>query len=181
MKCVIETTRLYLRELLDDDLDDLHAIFSDPKSMKHCPSLFSIQESQNWIQWNIKSYAEYGFGFWGVVLKDNKKLIGDCGITMQDINGVKEPEIGYHINKNHVNKGYATEAAQACRNYAFEVLRLQKIYSYMKNKNHASIKVALKNGMKLINETKDKVNGKTRIYAITLDEYMTKHVNRMMF
>jgi len=181
MKCIIETKRLSLRELKQEDLKDLHAIFSDPKSMKHYPKPFTLQESEEWINRNIKNYADYGFGLWGVILKDNNKFIGDCGITMQDINGTIEPEIGYHINRNYVNKGYATEAAQACRNYAFEVLKLQKIYSHTNKKNVASIKVAVKNGMKLIDEIKDKVNGKTRIYAITLDEYMTKHVNRTMY
>ena len=177
---IIETRRLFLRELKYEDVEDLHIIFSDQQSMKHYPRPFTLQETNNWIHWNLKNYAEFGFGLWGVVLKENNKLIGDCGITMQNINGIMEPEIGYHINKNYINNGYATEAAQACRNYSFEVLKLRKIYSYMKHKNLASIKVAVKNGMKLIDETKDKKNGKTRIYAITLDEYQTKHVNRMV-
>jgi len=181
MKCIIETKRLYLRELKQDDLNDLHSIFSDSKSMKHYPKPFTLQESGEWIDRNVKNYAEFGFGLWGVILKEHNKLIGDCGITMREINGVMEPEIGYHINRNYVNRGYATEAAQACRNYAFEVLKLQKIYSHTIKKNAASVKVAVKNGMKLIDEIKDKVNGKIKIYAITLDEYMTKHVNRTMY
>jgi len=156
------------------DLDDLHLIFSDAQSMKHYPKPFSLQESKNWIKWNIENYAAYGFGLWGVILKENNQFIGDCGITLQKINGNMEPEIGYHINKNHVNKGYATEAAQACRNYAFEVLKLKEIYSYMKYTNMASIKVAENIGMKLRNELKDEKNGITKIYSITLEEYLRK-------
>jgi len=172
----LETKRLILRELTIKDIEDLHIIFSDAESMKYYPKTFNLQESKNWIGWNIENYSTYGFGLWGVILKECNKLIGDCGITMQKINGKMEPEIGYHINKKYVNKGYATEAATACRNYAFEVLKLKEIYSYMKYTNIASIKVAENVGMKLINELKDDKNGKTKIYAINLEEYM-KMVN----
>jgi RimJ/RimL family protein N-acetyltransferase len=50
---------------------------------------------------------------------------------MQRINGSLEPEIGYHINKAYTGRGYATEAAKRCRDYAFDVLKLRKVYSYM--------------------------------------------------
>lgn len=169
---MIETKRLILRELTMADLNDLHKILSDPESMKHYPKPFTLEESENWINWNIENYMKYGFGLWAVALKEGKQFIGECGITMQNINGRMKPEIGYHINKEYTKKGYATEAAKACRNYAFEVLKLEKIYSYMKYTNIASSKVAKNNGMKLIMEVEDQKNIKTRIYAITLEEYL---------
>lgn len=168
---IIETPRLALRELTMDDLECLHTIFSDSESMKHYPKPFILEESKNWIKWNIRNYVAYGFGLWGVVLKDTKQFIGDCGITMQNIDDNMQPEIGYHINKNYTNTGYATEAAQACRNYAFEVLGFKKVYSYMKYTNTASRRIAEKNGMKLIKEVRDKKNGLTSVYAITSEEY----------
>lgn len=169
---MIETKRLILRELTMADLNDLHKILSDPESMKHYPKPFTLEESENWINWNIENYMKYGFGLWAVALKEGKQFIGECGITMQNINGRMKPEIGYHINKEYTKKGYATEAAKACRNYAFEVLKLEKIYSYMKYTNIASSKVAENNGMKLIMEVEDQKNIKTKIYAITLEEYL---------
>ena len=119
----------------------------------------------------MENYSNYGFGLWGVVLRECNFLIGDCGLTMQNINGSLEPEIGYHINRKYTGKGYATEAARACRNYAFDILKLPKLYSYMKYTNIASAKVAEKNGMKLVNELKDEKNGITKVYAITIEEY----------
>lgn len=169
---VIETKRLILRELTMDDLEGLHKIFSDPESMKHYPRPFTLEESKNWIKWNMENYATYGFGLWGVVLKEGNQFIGDCGITMQNICDKMEPEIGYAINKEYTKKGYATEAAQASRKYAFEVLKLKKVYSYMKYTNLASSRVAEKNGMKLIMEVEDLKNTITKIYAITLEEYL---------
>lgn len=169
----IETKRLILRELIKDDLEDLHEILSDTESMKHYPEPFTREKSMRWIEWNLENYATYGFGLWGVILKDKNLFLGDCGITMQRINGDMEPEIGYHINRDYTGKGYATEAAQACRNYAFDVLKFQKIYSYMKYTNIASQKVAVKNGMKLIAELSDEINKIIKVYAITLEEFLS--------
>ena len=59
-------------------------------------------------------------------------MIGDCGLTMQNINGTILPEIGYHIAKIHQNKGYATEAARAVRDWTFTVTPFRSLYSYMK-------------------------------------------------
>lgn len=168
---IIETDRLILRRLTMDDLTDLHHILSDPESMKHYPKPFDLDQSRSWIAWNIENYSKYGFGLWAVVLKKDNQFIGDCGITMQNINGDIVPEIGYHINRRNANKGYATEAAQACMKYAFEILKFGQIYSYMKYTNIPSQRVAEKNGMKFIAEIDDEKNKKTRIYAITLKEY----------
>ncbi|WP_432664467.1 GNAT family N-acetyltransferase [Wukongibacter baidiensis] len=167
----IETERLLLRELKMDDVDDLHIILSDPESMKHYPQPYSLEKSEGWVKWNMNNYATYGFGIWAVILKEENKLIGDCGITMQTINGKKVPEIGYHINKKYTQKGYATEAARACRDYAFNHLGLEKVYSYMKYTNKASSRVAEKNGMTFIMEYEDDVNTITKVYAITREEY----------
>lgn len=167
----METDRLILRQLTIDDLEQLHAILSDAESMQHYPQPFDLNKSKNWITRNIENYATCGFGLWAVILKENNQFIGDCGITMQNINGNMEPEIGYHINKKYVNKGYATEAAQAWMKYAFEILEFEKVYSYMKYTNIPSQRVAEKNGMKFIMEYEDKINIITKVYAITKDEY----------
>ena len=169
----LETDRLILRELTMNDVDALHEILSDPVSMQHYPQPFAREKTAGWIAWNLDNYKTYGFGLWAVVLKESNLFIGDCGITMQNIDGSLEPEIGYHINKIHTGQGYATEAARACRNYAFDVLGLSKVYSYMKHTNLASQKVAQKNDMKLLAKLPDEVNGITTVYAITLEEYLS--------
>ncbi|MFV0394718.1 MAG: GNAT family N-acetyltransferase; N-acetyltransferase, partial [Coprobacillaceae bacterium] len=93
-------------------------------------------------------------------------FIGDCGITLQHIDGKLEPEIGYHIHYDYTNKGYASEAAIACKEYAFTILKLKQIYSYMKYTNISSQRVAEKCGMKLLKEVKDDINEVTKIYTI---------------
>lgn len=146
---ILETERLYLRELVPEDKKELSKVLSNPQSMQFYPHPFCEAEVENWIAWNINNYKEYRHGLWAVILKAGEVFIGDCGITMQNIGGEVVPEIGFHIIKDYCNKGYATEAALACKEYAFKVLNYPKIFSYTTVKNHPSRKVAEKIGMQV--------------------------------
>lgn len=152
MKTIIETEQLILREMTMDDFDALHAIFSDPQHMRHYPEPFSREKTASWIERNQERYKNHGYGLWAVVLKAENRVIGDCGITLQNIAGEQLPEIGYHIDKAYTRKGYATQVARACKEYAFETLGFEKIYSYMNKSNIPSQKVAENNGMTKIEE-----------------------------
>ena len=167
---VIETEQLILRVLTPSDLTALHAVLSDARIMQHYPHPFSYDETAAWIERNIARYAENGFGLWAVVLKENGRVIGDCGITIQPIAAQLLPEIGYHIAREYQNRGYASQAAAACVRYAFEVLHFEKVYSYMKYTNAASRRVAEKAGMTLCAEYEDAVNIKTVVYSVCADE-----------
>lgn len=144
---IIETERLYLRELATGDKNELSRVLSDSESMQYYPHPFTEEEVKKWIQWNMGNYKEYKHGLWAVVLKKDDIFIGDCGITMQNIEGETLPEIGFHIIKDYWNKGYATEAAYACKEYAFNVLGYPKVVSYTTSRNIPSQKVAEKIGM----------------------------------
>lgn len=146
---IIETERLYLRELVPKDKIYLMKVLSDPESMVYYPHPFSEQEVENWIFWNIENYKQYQHGLWAVILKKDELFIGDCGITMQNIENETVPEIGFHIIKEYCNKGYATEAARACKEYAFNILNYSRIFSYTTVKNIPSQKVAEKIGMQV--------------------------------
>ena len=146
---ILETKRLILRELAYDDYSDLYAVLSDSDIMQHYPYTFDENRVKNWIERNIERYHNDGFGLWAVVMKENGQMIGDCGITMQNINGEILPEIGYHIRKSCQRKGFASEAAAECIKYAFEKLGFHKVYSYMKYTNIPSARTAEKNGMSL--------------------------------
>lgn len=146
---IIETERLYLRELVIEDKVELMKVLSDPESMQYYPNPFSEEKVDNWIQWNIENYKNYKHGLWAVILKEGEVFLGDCGITMQNIEGELVPEIGFHIIRNYCNKGYATEAALACKEYAFHVLKYPEVYSYSTIRNMPSQTVAKKIGMKV--------------------------------
>ncbi|SFL34954.1 Protein N-acetyltransferase, RimJ/RimL family [Gracilibacillus orientalis] len=165
---IIETERLYLRELVFDDTERLSKVLTDPESMQYYPKPLNVKEVERWIQWNIDNYKKYNHGLWAVVLKNEEIFIGDCGITMQIIDEETVPEIGFHIIKDHWNKGYATEAAIACKEHAFKVLNYPKVFSYTTIKNIPSQKVAEKIGMQ-----KYKVfekNGEQQIVQVALND-----------
>ncbi|MBQ8619879.1 MAG: GNAT family N-acetyltransferase [Clostridia bacterium] len=167
----METKRIKLRNLTMEDFDALHEILSDPQTMQHYPAPFDEERTRGWIIWNMNNYKALGFGLWAVELKETGELIGDCGISMQNIHGKMRPEIGYHIHKAHQCRGYATEAARACMDFVFEHTPFNVVYSYMKYTNAASYGVAIKNGMRFFEEYGDPVNTRTRVYAITRQQW----------
>ena len=168
---MIETERLMLREYSMDDLDALFEIVGDEETMRHYPAPFSREKAKGWIEWNIRNYETYGFGLWAVVLKETCTFIGDCGVTIQNINGSDLPEIGYHINKRFWRQGFAREAAGAVRDWMFSNTGFDVIYSYMKYTNAASIATAVANGMRKVDEFPNLVDGVSYVYAITRDEW----------
>lgn len=163
---ILETERLFLRELTADDFDALYEVLADSDIMQHYPYTFDESRVRNWINKSIERYEIFGFGLWAVCLKETGEMIGDCGLTMQNINGMIKPEIGYHINKRYQRRGYAKEAARACRDWAYENTPFNILYSYMKKTNVASIATAMANGMSKVDEYTDKENELTVVYAI---------------
>ena len=167
---MIETERLLLREYSRDDFDALYEIMSDPETMQHYPAPFDKERTGRWIEWNLENYSKHGFGLWAVVLKETGAFIGDCGITLQDIDGERLPEIGYHIHKKYWRRGYAKEAAQAVRDWAFGHTDYPALYSYCKYTNEASFKTAEAIGMHFHKEVRDAVNGITHVSVIFRNE-----------
>ena len=149
---VIETERLILREMNFDDFDALYSILSDPVNMKYYEKPYDENGTIRWINWNLDNYKTYGFGLFAVILKETNQMIGDCGVTMQIINKKIRPEIGYHFNLNYHNKGYATEAAKAVKEYMFKNTTFKELYTYTTKENLPSQKVAIKNGMSFVEE-----------------------------
>ena len=169
----IKTERLFLRDYSINDFDALYDIMSDTETMQHYPEPFDAEKTRNWIKWNLENYEKYGFGLWAVVLKETNEFIGDCGITLQNIDGEMLPEIGYHINKKYWRRGYAKEAARAVRDWVFQNTDYDAVYSYMKYTNIGSSSTAKAIGMKKINEYPDPKNTVSYAYAITRSEWET--------
>ncbi len=168
---MIETERLLLREYTPDDFDALYEIMSDPETMAHYPAPYDASQTRRWIDRNLENYAHYGFGLWAVVLKETGEFIGDCGLTLQNIDEEMLPEIGYHIHRKYWQRGFAKEAARAVRDWAFTSTEYNVLYSCMKYTNEGSWRTALANGMKKVKEYPDPKNQISYAFAITLDEW----------
>ena len=145
---ILETERLYLRELTEADLDALREILQDEETMYAYEGAFSDGEVREWLDRQISRYQQWNFGLWAVILKENQKLIGQCGLTMQPWKGAEVLEIGYLFNRAYWHRGFATEAAEGCKKYAFETLQAPEVCSIIRDTNIPSQKVALRNGMK---------------------------------
>ena len=167
----IETERLLLREYTEDDFGALYEILSDPETMRHYPAPYDADGTRRWIAWNLDNYQKYGFGLWAVVLKETGEFIGDCGLTIQNIDGEWLPEIGYHISKRYWRRGYAKEAARAVRDWCFRNTEYDAVYSYMTASNTASRSTAAANGMTKVKEFMDPRYSVSCAYAITRPEW----------
>lgn len=108
---------------------------------------FTEQGTRDFIQRNIDRYAKDGVGFYAITLKGTRELIGCGGIIMQPTDQGIEPEIGYQMRRDQQGRGYATEMACGCMNYAFETLGADHIISLIRPDNMASRRVAEKNGL----------------------------------
>lgn len=167
----IETERLILRNMKEEDFDALYCVLADSDIMKHYSYEFDEIRVKEWINRNIERYKIFGFGLWAVCLKETGEMIGDCGLTMQLINGQIKPEIGYHIRKDQQRKGYAKEAAVAVRDWTFSNTPFNIIYSYMKYTNEPSIKTAIAWGCSQVDEFKNDENEITKVFAISKEEW----------
>ncbi len=152
VRLIVETDRLILRELCKNDLVDLAEILQDPITMKYYEHVFTDDEVLDWYNRQIDRYKNDGIGLWGVILKETGKMIGQIGLTVQLVEDTKEIEIGYLLNRRFWHKGFAIEAAAACKDYAFNVLNLTRVVSIIRDINTPSQKVAEKNGMQIEKE-----------------------------
>jgi RimJ/RimL family protein N-acetyltransferase len=142
---ILETGRLRLREFIPQDADALEALLGDPVAMQYYPAALDRQGVEAWIARNLERYRRDGHGLWAMLLKNSGELVGDCGCTLQEVEGKNEVEVGYHVRRDLWGNGYATEAAQACMEYAFTKLGARRVISMIRPGNLQSIRVAEKN------------------------------------
>jgi RimJ/RimL family protein N-acetyltransferase len=171
---ILETKRLLLREMSPDDFQAMFQVLGDPQTMWHYPYTPDGQHVRDWIERNMNRYMKDGFGLWAVCLKETGELIGDCGLTLQNINGEILPEIGYHIRRDCHRKGYASEAAKGVCDWVFQNTDYTAVYSYCRYTNLPSIKTAESIGMHFVCEYPDEINGMTHVSSISREEWMNE-------
>ena len=145
---VLETTRLFLRELsLEADGDFIARLLAHPKVMRYWPASLTREESNAWIEKQLGRYERDGCGYWLVSLKETGEPVGQAGIMMIELDDVIEAGLGYIIDFTAWGNGYATEAAAACVAYAFNSLGSDRVVAPIRPANVASARVAEKIGM----------------------------------
>jgi RimJ/RimL family protein N-acetyltransferase len=158
------TERLAFREMTEADLEPIAALLGDPELMTYYAHPKDRAEALEWIHWNQRLYAEHGFGLWVIELRETGEFVGDCGLTPQEVDGITEIEVGYHVRRSLQRRGLATEAAAACRDFARDELGLSRLIAIIHPDNVASQRVAEHIGLTLEKEV-DRHSGRKRIYA----------------
>ena len=152
---ILETDRLILRDLQESDLQALIALNQDPEVMQYFPKPYSQAESLRLYQGIQDEVKAYSYSLWAVEEKNSREFIGLVGLHHSDLQifaGKEAVEIGWRLRKEFWNRGYATEAAQACLDFAFQQAGLSEVYSFTSLLNQLSQKVMQKLGMEFVKE-----------------------------
>ncbi|MBK7811423.1 MAG: GNAT family N-acetyltransferase [Saprospiraceae bacterium] len=144
---ILETERLYLREMTIDDAENAYFLNLDPEVLRFTGDepFESIEKARSFLE-NYDHYRKYGFGRWAMILKSTHEFIGFCGLKYTEEEN--EFDIGFRLLKNHWNKGYATEAAKACLDLGFSKFDMKEIVGRVMKENMASIRVLEKLGLR---------------------------------
>ena len=152
---MLETDRLILRDLQESDLPALIALNQDPEVMQYFPKPYSQAESLRLYQGIQDEVKAYDYSLWTVEEKTSREFISLVGLHHSDLQifaGKEAIEIGWRLRKEFWNCGYATEAAQACLDFAFQQAGLSEVYSFTSLLNLPSQKVMQKLSMEFVKE-----------------------------
>ena len=150
---VIETERLLLRPLTLEDVDDLYQVLGDAETMRFYPAPFDRDGVVRWVVRNLERYEADGFGLLGVQERATGAFLGDCGPTIQHVDGEPHVELGWHTRRDRWGEGIATEGGSACRDWCWASLDVDHVVSLIRPENRRSWRVAERLGMRVWRET----------------------------
>lgn len=148
MNLIQETQRLKIVKITLDDIDLLYQLTGNKDVMRYFPKILSYDDTKQMIRKIMDHYTKYGYCFWKILLKPKEQFVGIAGLLYQKVDGKTETEIAFRIKPEHWNNGYATEAANACKDYGENILQKTSLISLIHPQNNASKRVAQKLGAK---------------------------------
>lgn len=150
-----ETERLIFRKINNSDFNAWVKFFEDPNTSLHWveEKETPVIACEKWYQKQSWRYENDKGGMNALIEKSSGRLVGHCGLLVQTVDGVSELEIGYSLLPEFWNRGFAFEAAERCKKYAFQNDYSDSLISIISLTNLPSQKVALKNGMLIEKET----------------------------
>jgi RimJ/RimL family protein N-acetyltransferase len=180
MKIHIETQRLLIREIRDEDVNGIFELDTDPEVHKYLGNkpITSMEQAATLIKFIQQQYRENGIGRWAVIEKETNNFIGWTGlklITEKTNDHINYYDLGYRFIRKYWGKGYATETANATLKYAFDTLRLTAVYAMAEVKNEASNTILKKVGLQWI-ETFDYEREVHNWYKITKEEWANRSI-----
>lgn len=146
------SNRLQYRAILKSDFESWLPLFDKEEVAIFIgldQELSKRELCEKWFEKVFERYDNELGGMNALIEKESGNLVGQCGLLIQDIEGVQMLEVGYSILPKYWGKGYATEAAQAHRNHAFDHDLAEELISVVHVDNVKSAKVAKNNGMSI--------------------------------
>jgi len=146
-RVILGTARLILREMTPEDIEFIAEMMAHPEVNFYYDRRFTRDESEVWLERQIERYTRDGTGLWLVVDRSTGDPVGQVGLAMQDVEGVRLPEIGWLLHRPYWGRGFATEAGAAVRDSALNEWGHDFVISLIRPVNLASQRVALRLGM----------------------------------
>ncbi len=143
---ILETSRLWIRELRLTDDDGMFALDSNPRVHEHLGNnpIHTIDQARSLIQGVRQQYIDHGIGRWAMIEKQTGEFVGWTGfkLNLEAINGHQNfLDIGYRLREEFWGMGYAAESAVVCLDYVFSHSKYEVIYGMAMQSNKASIKI----------------------------------------
>lgn len=161
---VTESDRLIFRKMSRSDFDDIAKMLCDAEVMYAWEHGFSDQETTAWIDKCLALYEKIGYNYFVAQDKKSGDVVGQIGLINELVNSEHFTGLGYILNKAYWGKGYATEGAKAMIDYAFTVLKKDKVIATIRPENTASVAVAERLGMVKTGELIKQYNGKDMVH-----------------
>ena len=159
MTVIVETERLFLRELLLNDVEPLSAITAKPAVTQYTGGGRDPAAVRDWIQAQHESYRARGYGDWAIIHRESATLVGHAGLTREPGG---EPELCCEIDEPYWRMGLGRETLSAVIDHAFARLNLDRITARIHPKNEAGKKLAEAIGMTLESERESLIYSKSR-------------------
>lgn len=169
----LNTERLRLRRYRRDDFENAYRLTSDPRVMRYYPAPYDRDRVTRMIDNVLRSYGELGYSVLVVERRSDGAFLGQIGLLhWDDVDGREDVEVAYMLAAEAWGNGYATEAARACRDWAFERLDVDRVVSFIAIANEPSMRVAERNGMTRIKRLDENRLGiPIYVYAIGRTEW----------
>jgi RimJ/RimL family protein N-acetyltransferase len=174
----LETERLILRDFVKEDWQRVLEYQSDPLYLRYYEwterTPDAVQDFVGWFLEHQKQSPRIKFQL-AITLKSNHLLIGNCGIRMDKVNAL-QADVGYELDPQYWNHGYATEAAHAIVDFGFSRFNLHRVWSWCIADNLGSAHVLEKLGMRLEGHLRENEYYRDRwwdtlMYGILADEW----------
>jgi ribosomal-protein-alanine N-acetyltransferase len=167
---IIETERLLIREIVEDDAPFINALLNSSGFLKYIGDrgVRSDDDARTFIHERLrKSYEVNGYGLYAVLLKAESKPVGICGFVRRDT--LPGPDLGFAFLPEFEGKGFGMESSTRMLEYGREELKFDDLYAITTLDNTGSIKLLEKLGF-AFDKTIDMPNGETlKLFSMNLN------------